>query len=106
MTIGPAERTTLNFGVRAVCLYPQPGWAREGQSLTPRAFRLVPRSSISKTPLILVNGEGIIDRGYRGPLKAVVQNIGKEPYTISAGRSLFQLVSPDLAPSTRVLRPA
>ena len=33
-------------------------------------YYLYPRSSISKTPLILANSVGIIDSGYRGNIKA------------------------------------
>ena len=65
----------------------------------PWAYRLAPRSSISKTPLMLANSEGIIDLGYRGPLIAAVRNVSGEAYTIEAGAALFQLVSADLAPS-------
>ena len=34
------------------------------------AFYVFPRSSISKTPLLLANHTGIIDSGYRGNIKA------------------------------------
>ena len=42
---------------------------------TPQGFSLLPRSSIVKTPLRLSNSVGVIDRGYRGPLTAVVDHI-------------------------------
>jgi dUTPase len=38
------------------------------------AFWLMPRSSISKTPLRLANSMGLIDAGYRGPLLAMVDS--------------------------------
>ena len=44
----------------------------------PSAFYLYPRSSIIKTPLRLSNSVGIIDRGYRGVITAVVDKIGGE----------------------------
>ena len=41
----------------------------------PQGFSLLPRSSIIKTPLRLSNSVGVIDRGYRGPITAVVDNL-------------------------------
>tara|TARA_Y100000991_G_scaffold171050_1_gene132780 strand:- start:476 stop:1066 length:591 start_codon:yes stop_codon:yes gene_type:complete len=83
-------------------------------------YYLYPRSSISKTPLILANSVGIIDAGYRGNIKAAVKYIpddsffkliekGENPslwagrttpsvYTIKKGTRLFQICSPDLSP--------
>ena len=59
---------------------------------------LVPRSSISKTPLRMANSIGIIDAGYRGEIMAAVDNISDEDYMISPGDRLFQLVHPTLYP--------
>ena len=42
---------------------------------TPQGFSLLPRSSIVKTPLRLSNSVGVIDRGYRGQVTAVVDNL-------------------------------
>ena len=44
-------------------------------TLEPCSFLLLPRSSISKTPLRLSNSVGLIDAGYRGELQAPVDNI-------------------------------
>ena len=69
------------------------------------SYYLYPRSSISKTPLILANSVGIIDAGYRGNIKAAVKyipsydNIKSDEgsiYIIKKGTRLFQLCSPDL----------
>ena len=69
-------------------------------------YQLYPRSSISKTPLMLHNSVGIIDAGYRGNIKAAVRYIATERdllaitntdscnysnYTIKKGTRLFQL---------------
>lgn len=60
-------------------------------------YRLVPRSSICKTSLLMANSEGIIDRTYRGLIKAPVKNFNlTEPYEIKEGTRLFQIVAPDL----------
>ena len=69
-------------------------------------YQLYPRSSISKTPLMLHNSVGIIDAGYRGNIKAAVRYIPTDKdlsiitkidsckypnYTIKKGTRLFQL---------------
>lgn len=60
------------------------------------SYYLYPRSSISKTPLRLANGTGIIDRGYTGNLLVVVDNISDKEYIIERGNRLFQLCGPHL----------
>lgn len=60
------------------------------------AFDLRTRSSISKTPLRLSNSIGTIDKNYRGPIIAMVDNLSNEPYTIKKGERLFQITRADL----------
>jgi|TARA_B100001079_G_scaffold8104_1_gene6774 dUTP pyrophosphatase len=60
-----------------------------------RPYFMMPRSSISKTPLRLANSIGLIDGGYRGELIAFCDNITSEPYTVEAGQRLFQVVAMD-----------
>jgi dUTP pyrophosphatase len=60
-----------------------------------------PRSSISKTPLMLANHTGIIDSGYRGTLIAAFRwlKIGDTPsYTIEKYTRLVQICHPSLCP--------
>ncbi len=64
------------------------------------SFFLVPRSSISKTPLRMSNSIGIIDAGYRGNLMAKVDNLDDEDFVIEAGTRLFQICFPSLATPT------
>ena len=66
------------------------------------SYYLYPRSSLgSKTSLRLSNSVGIIDSGYRGTIKAIVDNIDTEnPVFIPSGTRLFQLCSPTLSPIT------
>ena len=60
-------------------------------------YRLAPRSSIFKTPLSMANSEGIIDRTYRGVIKAPVRNhMVTDSYYIEEGTRLFQIVAPDM----------
>ena len=61
-------------------------------------YFLFPRSSISKTPLIMANSTGIIDWSYRGNIMAKVYNHSDEPYEVKRGERLFQLILPSLAP--------
>ena len=58
-----------------------------------KAYFLMPRSSISKTPLRLANSIGLIDGGYRGELMAMCDNIKQEAYTVENGQRLFQIVA-------------
>ena len=60
-------------------------------------YRLVPRSSIFKTPLSMANSEGIVDRTYRGLIKAPVRNHNPAcSYDIQEGTRLFQIVAPEM----------
>lgn len=81
LTVHPGETAKIYFGISCESSY---------------GFMLVPRSSISKTPLRMANSIGIIDAGYRGEIIAVVDNIKNEPYTIKEGERLFQLVAPSM----------
>jgi dUTP pyrophosphatase len=58
-------------------------------------YNLVPRSSIFKSGVTMANSVGIIDKGYRGELKAPVIAFVEE-VTIKAGARLFQIVSPNM----------
>ena len=63
-----------------------------------KPYFLMPRSSISKTPLRLCNSIGLIDAGYRGEIMAAVDNVKHEDYTINSGQRLFQIVAMDGSP--------
>jgi dUTP pyrophosphatase len=61
-------------------------------------FTLEPRSSIYKSGFMMANSRGIIDKSYRGELKAPVICVGdaSHPKSIEAGTRLFQILAPDL----------
>ena len=59
---------------------------------------LLPRSSISKTPLRMSNSLGLIDSEYTGELKVSVDNIKNYDYEIKKGERLFQIVHPSFKP--------
>lgn len=61
-----------------------------------RAFWLLPRSSISKSPLRMANSVGLIDAGYRGILMGAVDY--KADFTSKHGERYFQIVGPNLLP--------
>ena len=64
------------------------------------AYQMFPRSSISKTPLILANHTGIIDAGYRGPLIAAIKYLphNESDYSVVRNARLVQLCHPGLIP--------
>ena len=56
-------------------------------------YMLIPRSSISKTPLRLANSVGIIDKSYRGKVMAKVDNISNSDFVLERGKSYFQIIA-------------
>jgi len=62
------------------------------------AFFTFPRSSISKTPLLLANNTGIIDSGYRGFLIGAFRNLSNVSYKVDADTRLLQICHPSLKP--------
>jgi dUTP pyrophosphatase len=63
------------------------------ENLDSKPYLLIPRSSISRTPLRMSNSIGLIDGGYRGEIMASVDNISDRDYTVNEKKRLFQLVS-------------
>jgi len=61
-------------------------------------YYMYPRSSLSKTPLMLANHVGIIDSGYRGSLIGAFRNLSIMPYTIEKHNRLLQVCHPSLYP--------
>lgn len=60
-------------------------------------FQIFPRSSISKTPLMLANHVGIIDSGYRGNLIAAFRCL-EDSYIAEKNTRLVQICLPSLSP--------
>ena len=56
-------------------------------------YMLVPRSSISKTPLRMANSIGIIDKSYRGKVMVKLDNISNEEFILKEGSCYFQIVA-------------
>ena len=101
------ETKKINLGIQCEML-------KEESDTQTLPYYLYPRSSFSKTPLILGNHVGIIDKDYRGNILAVVKfmptydifqkfieqgNVSfNETYTIKKGTRLFQICANDLSP--------
>ena len=70
------------------------------KSWKPTGYYLYPRSSMSKTPLMLANQTGIIDSGYRGNIIGAFRNISgsSQPFVVEKHSRLLQICSPDLRP--------
>lgn len=93
MTIQPNETTKIKLGIVV---------AAKSYLGVPAPSLVLPRSSISKTPLRLANSIGLIDAGYRGEILAAVDNHGKE-YTVEKHERLFQICSHDFMPFTKIV---
>ena len=63
-------------------------------------YYIYPRSSISKTPLMLANGAGIIDSGYTGNLIGAFRNLTPSltGYEVKKHERLLQICHPILCP--------
>lgn len=80
----------------------------ERDLVTASPFLMYPRSSISKTPLMLANHVGVIDAGYRGSIIGAFRWIANtdcqdETYVVQKDTRLVQLCHPSLCPIFVVL---
>lgn len=95
--ICPGNRTTM-IDLEISCMMRTP--CEPHCNYDTYSYYVYPRSSISKTPLIMHNSVGIIDAGYRNTIKVAVYNTGENAYCISKGDRLFQICAHDLRPIT------
>ena len=58
-------------------------------------YMLIPRSSISKTPLRLANSVGIIDKTYTGKVIVKVDNLSDTDFKMEEGQCYFQIIAFD-----------
>jgi len=80
LTLGPLERALIPTGLRIQL---------------PQGYecQVRPRSGLAlKHGITLVNTPGTIDADYRGEIGIIVINLSGEPYTISDGERIAQLV--------------
>mmetsp|Transcript_165108 Transcript_165108/g.401256 ORF Transcript_165108/g.401256 Transcript_165108/m.401256 type:complete len:349 (-) Transcript_165108:178-1224(-) len=83
-TIPAGEMRFIKLGIKASA------WSDNGESVS---WLLMPRSSISKTPLRLCNSVGLIDAGYRGEVMAAVDNVKSFDHHIKKGDRIVQAVA-------------
>lgn len=87
LTLGPLERTLVPTGLRVQLPH---GYE----------MQIRPRSGLAlKHGISLVNTPGTVDADYRGEIKVILINLSNEPYTVSPGERICQMV---IAPYTRV----
>jgi dUTP pyrophosphatase len=88
MDLHAVEDTTLEPGVaRLVCT----GLTIE----VPPGFeaQVRPRSGLAlRHAIMMPNAPGTIDPGYRGEIRVILLNLGREPYTIHAGDRIAQMI--------------
>lgn len=96
------ETQFINLEIKAEMSYiPQASTTVER---LPTGYYVYPRSSISKTPLMLANQTGIIDSGYRGNLITAVRYLcsgthtSPNIYELDQHTRLFQICHPTLIP--------
>ena len=71
---------------------------KEHDNTTISSYYSYPRSSISKTPLMLANHVGIIDSGYRGNLIGAFRSLSQDKYVVDKHSRLLQICHPSLCP--------
>ena len=90
----------VNSGIKGEMLYYDS--TNPSFPVTPSPYYIYPRSSISKTPLMLANSEGIIDSGYRGWLIGALRCLKLPPndplYIVEKHTRLLQICHPSLCP--------
>ena len=122
----PIQTQMLNLEVKGEMIYTRIFVSTDKNNVVgavsiPSPYYLYPRSSMSKTPLMLANHTGIIDAGYRGNLIAATRwlantntNTGSgdvsatthhSPYSVEKHTRLFQVCHPSLCPIFVVLVP-
>lgn len=91
----------IDFKIKAEMLYSKSG-SKEIEDWVSCGYYLYPRSSISKTPLMLANHTGIIDSGYRGFVKGAFRHLNSvssdQPYHVDKHTRLLQVCHPSLCP--------
>ena len=87
LILAPGERALAPTGIRIAL---------------PQGFeaQVRPRSGLAiRHGISMVNAPGTIDADYRGEIRVILINLGREPFTISRGDRIAQLV---VAPVVRV----
>jgi dUTP pyrophosphatase len=81
VVLGPKGNGMVPTGIAIECI------ARDGK---PMGCLLRDRSSLALKRLAIL--AGVIDAGYRGEIKVVMENLGDQPYTIQAGDKIANMI--------------
>lgn len=88
LTLPPGEWAAVPTGL--VCVVPM-GWE----------IQVRPRSGLAfRSGVTVLNSPGTIDADYRGELKVLLINHGREPFVVERGMRVAQLVVGPVAPVT------
>lgn len=106
----PGEKKLVSMGVRAVMVnggeYKHYREMQDISGINVKSqtlhYWMVPRSSISKTGLMMLNSVGVIDKSYRGELMAFLWNTSNVPVLVEAGNRLVQIVAGDMSDITSI----
>jgi dUTP pyrophosphatase len=94
----PYQSVFVNMGIKTAML----NYDSILKKMVPTGFNVHPRSSISKTPLMLANHTGIIDMGYRGSIIAALRLLPllqpNATYNVEKHTRLVQICHPSLYP--------
>jgi dUTPase len=88
-TLLPQTYTTVDYQTSFVMT--------KNEALRSYSYYIYARSSMSKYPLIYVNGVNIIDAGYRGNLSTLIFNPNSDPISLTQGNRIAQICAPDLS---------
>jgi dUTP pyrophosphatase len=94
VVFAPGEKKMVSMGVSVVIT--------DVETNSPQNYWMLPRSSISKTGLMMLNSVGVIDKSYRGELIAALWNTTDSQVTVSKGQRLVQLVTRDMGDISQV----
>ena len=80
VTLPPGEPRLVPTGLTVEV---PPGWEAQVR----------PRSGLAlKHAITMPNAPGTIDPGYRGEVRVILLNLGREPYTVRAGDRIAQMI--------------
>jgi len=85
----------FSISARLLKVEPLPNGTSNDYVKTDSHFLLMPRSSIYKSGLLMANSTGVIDKSYRGELKAPVWSMTGNSQ-VKTGERLFQILAPGM----------
>ena len=94
VVFAPGEKKMVSMDVSAVIA--------DVATNSPQNYWMLPRSSISKTGLMMMNSVGVIDKSYRGELIAALWNTTGSYVTVTRGQRLVQLVTRDMGDIVKI----